>query len=83
MSSGLSNLINFSKGLCWLWDCVETQSKDNSGDLYVADPISALFTPNFVFTYANIRMNNDSINSAVSVQEYPLLDPLFLYFYKW
>lgn len=39
----------------------------------MADPISALFTPNFVFTYANIRMSNGSINSAISVQEYLLL----------
>lgn len=39
----------------------------------MADPISALFTPNFVFTYANIRMSNGNINSAVSVQECLLL----------
>lgn len=73
MSFGLGYLMTLSKGLCWSWDCVETQSEDNSGDLYVADPISALFTPNFVFTYANIRMSNGSINSAISVQEYLLL----------
>lgn len=51
-------------------DCeivLSSQSEDNSGDLYVVEPISALFTPNFVFAYTNIRMSNGNINSAISV----------------
>lgn len=75
MSSGLRHLISFSKGLCWLWDCVETQTEGNSRDLYVADAISALFTPNLVFTYANMRMSNGCMNSVISAQEYLLLFP--------
>lgn len=48
-------------------------NEDNSGDLYEADPISALCTTGFVFIYADIRMKSGSMNSVVSVQEHLVL----------
>lgn len=45
-------------------DCeivLSSQSEDNSGDLYVVEPIFALFTPNFVFTYTSLTMSNGNI----------------------
>lgn len=49
----------------------------------MADAISALFTPNFVFTYANIRVSNGSINSAITAQEYFVLFCWFPFSYTF